>query len=244
MRTETVQYESGQTQPAIPWQVSVFAAAVIAIVFIAMAVNRRKKQAFEAIAAFLKGEAGGNTFFQNFYFRGLYKNRPLLIKHRPGGRNSPSWLVISLEDPLFIFSLNISEEDVLTKGLDFLGLSKDIRTGDQAFDARFRLKSEIEDLSAKYLALPGVKDGVNSLFDHGADSLALLPRGATIPGAITLHKKRPDLERDLSMQELLPVLETMDRLSSEKLGREFFGKPVDKGYFKNKKPGYGGDHER
>lgn len=240
MRTETVQYESGPPQQAIPWQVSVFGAAVIALVFIGMAVNRRKKQAFEAIATFLQGEAGGNAFFQNFYFRGAYKSRPLLIKHKPGGKNTPDWLLISLEDPLFIFNLAISEEDALTKGLDFLGLSKDIRTGDQAFDARFRLKSEVEDLATRYLALPGVKDGVRSLFDMGADSLALLPAGTTIPGIITMRKRHPNLEQDLSMQGLLPVLQELDRLSSEKLGREFFGKPVNRGTFERKRVMGGG----
>jgi len=74
----------------------------------------------------------------------------------------------------------------------------------------------------------------------GAYSLTLLPAGTTIPGIITLRKRHPDLERDLSMQALLPMLDELDRLSSENLGREFFGKPVSRGFAGGEKPRYHG----
>jgi len=39
-----------------------------------------------------------------------------------------------------------------------------------------------------------------------------------------LKKRYPELERGLSMQNLLPMLDGLDLLCSEKNGEEFFGK--------------------
>ncbi len=225
MRTETVQYESGQPASGVPWPATITGAVVLGVFLLVAVLNNRMKRAFEAVGSFLQGETGGNAFFRNYFFRGAYKGRPLRLEHIPGGRSSPDWLVIALEDPLFVFGLDITEEGMVSRGLDFLGLSGDISSGDKIFDDRFRLRSEAGDLAVKYLARPAVKKGVLALFGMGADRLELLPKGGEIPGLIRLYKRRPNLGADLSMQGLLPVLEVLDRLSSPGLGAEFFGTP-------------------
>lgn len=226
MRTETLQYESGALQPQALWPIYALGAFFILLVVIGTAINKRKKRAFEAISAFIQGEAGGNAFLQNFYFRGTYKSRRLLIKYEPGGKNSPSYLSAALEGPPFLFDLKVSGEDFLKGAFKSLGFLKEVKTGDEVFDARFHLASEVGDLAGRYLASPAVRERITALFDSGAYSLELLPGGKTIGGLIRYRKQAPELDDDLSMQRLTPVLDALDALASERNGKEFFGRPA------------------
>lgn len=225
MRTETIQYESGVPKFEVPWQGAVFAAILIACVFLGMALSRRKKQAFGRLASFIQGQAGGSAFFRNFSFSGVYKTRPLAIKNEPGGRNSPDLLAVTFEGPLFILDLNVSEEGFLKETLEKLGMMKDVDTGDPVFDARFHAASEVDDLARKYLANPEIRRRITALFDGGAVSLELVPCGAALPGLIRFKKRYSDVEEDLSGEKLLPLLDALDFLCSEKNGKEFFRKP-------------------
>jgi len=224
MNTETIRYESGiPLKSGPPWQITAFAVFLVAVVFIAAGVNKRKKRAFEALTSFMQGKAGGSSFFQNYNFRGVYKNRPLFIKHVPQGKNTPAWLIITFEDPLFALDLKISMENIFKRTMEKIGVMKDIKTGEPDFDARFQAVSDTVELACKYLSGPVVRSQIAALFDSGAHSLELLPHGVTIPGAIKLSKRNPDLEPDLAIENLLPVLDALDVLCSEKNGKEFFG---------------------
>ena len=219
-----MQYGHAAPIPGIPWQVPLFFAVFVILIFFGVAMNRRKKQFFEGLCSFLGGKTEGNAFFGNYSFLGAYKNRPLKIKYAPGGKNSPNWLTIVFEDPLFALDLKLSEEDLLKEALEKLGIMKDLDSGDPVFDARFHAASETAELAVNYLANPEVRGCVTRLFDAGAFSIELVRRGATVPGLIKLKKRNPDLEADLSMQNLLPMLDGLDFLCSEKNGAEFFGK--------------------
>ena len=224
MGTATMQYEGAAPGLEMPWQVPVFFSVFVIFIFIGIAVNKRKKQVFEGLCSFLGGKVDGNAFLGNYSFQGVYKNRPLKIEYDPGGKNSPSWLTIIFNDPLFALDLKLSEEDFLKNTLEKFGLMKDLDSGDPVFDARFHAASGTPDLAVGYLARPEVRERITRLFDAGAYSLELIRRGATIPGLIKLKKRNPELETDLSMQNLLPILDGLDLLCSEKNGREFFGK--------------------
>jgi hypothetical protein len=224
METATMQYGGAALGPEMPWQVPVFFSVFVLLIFLGVALNKRKKQAFDGLASFLGGAVSGNVFLGNYSFRGVYKNRPLKIKYDPGGKNSPNWLTLAFEDPLFALDLKLSEEDFLKETLEKLGIMKDLDSGDPVFDARFHAASGTADLAVKYLANPEVRVCVARLFDAGAYSLELIRRGATVPGLIKLKKRNPELEADLSMQNLLPMLDGLDLLCSEKNGGEFFGK--------------------
>lgn len=231
METAVMQYGHAAPIPGIPWHVQVFFAVLVLLIFLGVAMNRRKKQAFDGLASFLGGKAEGNAFFGNYSFLGVnysflgvYKNRPLKIKYAPGGKNSSDWLTIIFDDPLFALDLKLSEEDFLKETLEKLGIMKDLDSGDPIFDARFHAASGTADLAVKYLANPEVRGRITALFDAGACSLELVRRGATVPGLIKLKKRNPELETDLSMQNLLPLLDGLDFLCSERNGEEFFGK--------------------
>lgn len=219
-----MQYGNAVPRPEVPWQVPVFFAVFVIFIFLGVAMNKRKKQAFDGLPSFIGGKVEGNAFFGNYSFLGGYKNRPLKIKYAPGGKNSPDWLTIIFDGPLFALDLKLSEEDFLKETLEKLGIMKDLDSGDPVFDARFHAASGTADLAVKYLANPEVRGRITGLFDAGAYSLELIRRGATVPGLIKLKKRNPELETDLSMQNLLPILDGLDLLCSEKNGEEFFGR--------------------
>lgn len=228
MSAEVVRYGS-EAAPAPEWIPFAMLGFFVLVVLIGTAFNRRKRQFFEAITSFLPGEAGGNAFLQNFYFKGPYRGRQLLISYRPGGKNTPSRLDYSLDGPPFLFDLSLGKEDFVTSALGALGLARDIATGDQAFDSRFRIKSELPDLALRYLSLPGMRERLTALFDLGGDGLRISPGGATIPGQIKFSRRYPDLERDLGMQELNRLLALLEPLGAPQLGSEFFGAPPRRG---------------
>lgn len=237
MRTEIVSY--GQEPAGAPeWIPLVFLGVFALILAAAVMAGRRKRELFEAVASFLPGETGGSSFLQNFNFKGNYKGRPVRLKYSPSGKNSPSYLYVSLEGPLFVFDLDITREDTVTSVLDAIGLARDIRTGDEAFDSRFRIKSELPDLARKYLAAPGVRERIAALFGEDGFSLQLRARGGTIPGLITFCRRHPELEKELSAQQLLPLLETLAQLGSPALGAELFGKPPAGGFAQGRNQGY------
>lgn len=237
MRTEIVSY--GKESAGAPeWIPLVFLGVVALILAAGVTAGRRKRELFEAVSSFLPGEPGGNSFLQNFNFKGTYKSRPVLLKYSPSGKNRPSYLHVSLEGPLFVFDLDITREDSVTSVLDAIGLARDIRTGDEAFDSRFRIKSELPDLARKYLALPGVRERITALFGEDGFSLQLRARGGAIPGLIKFCRSSPELEQELSVQKLLPLLDTLEQLSSSGLGAEFFGTPPAGGFPSGRKQGY------
>lgn len=207
------------------WVLCAVFAVLAMLVAISTAASGRKRQYFEELASRLNGEAGGNAFLENFYFKGFYKGRPLHIKYRPRGKNSPSRLDLSLEDPLFLFGLYVAPENMLEKALDSLGLGGDLRAGDPDFDERFRLRASPEDLARRYLADANTRGRIRELFNAGASSLLLEPRGTTIPGLIRYTLESPDLERALDIRNLSPQLDLLCELSSPALGAELFGGP-------------------
>lgn len=216
---------SAGTEAGGAWVPILFAGFFAVLVAVGTAAGGRKRRYFEELAERLRGEAGGNGFLQNFYFKGFYKGRPLLIKYHPGGKNSPSSLAFTLEDPLFLFDLDVTAENLLEKALDSIGLTGDLRSGDEEFDSRFRVKSSIKDLAARYLAAGPVRERIRDLFNAGAVRLRLEPRGTTIPGCIRFTLESPDLEKVLDLRALTPLLDLLCELSSPKLGAELFGAP-------------------
>jgi hypothetical protein len=237
MRTEIVSYGS-ETAGAPEWIPLVFLGVVALILAAGITAGRRTRELFEAVSSFLPGELGGNFFLQNFSFRGNYKSRPVLLKYSPSGRNRPSYLHVSIEGPLFVFDLDITREDPVTSALDAIGLARDIRTGDKAFDSGFRIKSELPDLARKYLALPGVRERISALFGSDGFSLQLRARSGASPGLIKFCRSSPELERELSSQQLLPLLDELAQLSSPALGGEFFGPPPAGGFGPGRKRDY------
>lgn len=199
------------------------------VVAISTAVSGRKRRYFDELAERLNGESGGNGFLQNFFFKGSYKGRPVLIKYHPGGKNAPSSLEFTLEDPLFLFDLRVRLENMLEKVLDSLGLTGDLATGDGDFDARFRVGSSAKDLALRYLADANTRGRIRELFNSGASSLLLAPRGTTIPGFIRFTLESPDLEKVLDIRSLSPQLDLLCGLSSPSLGAELFGAPPELG---------------
>lgn len=230
MSAEVIRYgsETASSPELIPFAMLGF---FVLVVMSVTAFNRRKRQFFEAITSFLPGEAGGNAFLQNFYFKGPYRGWQLLISYRPGGKNRPSRLDYALDGPLFAFDLNLGKEDFVTSALGALGLARDLSTGDPAFDSRFRISSEQPDLALRYLSLPGMRERLSALFDIGGDGLRISPGGASIPGQIKFSRQYPDLERDLGMQELNRLLALLEQLGSPQLGPEFFGAPPRRDLF-------------
>lgn len=210
---------------AVPWQVSAFFAVFVAVIFIGISIGRRKKQVFDALGTFLQGSVSGSALLGFFTFRGYYKNRPLKIERRPPGKNTPEWLKVTFEDPPFAFGLKVSKEGFFKSAMKKMGLMKDIETGDAAFDERLYAASETRELAAGYLSDAARRALVISLFDAGAYDLEVVAGGVTIPGLLRLRKRGPDLEKDLSMQNLLPLLDTMDQLCSERNAAEFFVRP-------------------
>ncbi len=211
------------------WFPLAFVGFMVLVVLAKAFFSRSKRRFFEEISSFLPGTAGGGAFNQDFHFEGRYKNRPVRVQYRPGGEDSPDELEVSLLDPLFSFDLRISEENTLSRMLDTLGLARDLRSGDKAFDERFKLKSSAPGLAGSYLANPAARRRLMALFDRDGVSLQLLPVGVGGPGAIKFTKRRVDLAQDLAKQNLIPVLDLLDQLSSPKPGKELYGGPPDNG---------------
>lgn len=231
MRTETIQYQEGvPVQVSLPWQVPLLFAAFIAIIFIGITLNKRKKQVFETLSTFLQGTVSGGAFLGVFKFNGSYSGRPLRIKYTPQGKHTPAWLSVSMGEPPYLFDLSVTEEHLLTGTLKAIGLAKDIETGDPVFDKRLKASSDTPDLAAGWLADAGRRDSILSIFNAGAYELQFVPRGVTIGGLLRMRKQGPDLEKDLAMSSLMPLLEAMDRLCSEKQGAQFFGQGPQTGF--------------
>lgn len=207
------------------WAMLAFFAVLAMLVSISAAVNGRKRRYFDELAERLRGESGGNGLLQNFFFRGCYKGRPVHIKYHPGGKSTPPSLQFTLEDPLFLFDLHVTAENLLEKALDSMGLTGDLRSGDEEFDSRFRVRSSAQDLARRYLAAGPVRERIRDLFNAGAVSLRLAPRGMTIAGFIRFTLECPDLEKVLDIGNLSPLLDLLCELSAPSLGPGLLGAP-------------------
>lgn len=222
MRTETMRYQEGPAPRQAQWEVPVFFSVFVLLIIIGILFNKRKKQVFENLKTFLQGTVSGMAMFGVFKFRGFYKDRPLLIKRTPGQRRTPGWMTITLGDPPYIFDLSVSEEDLIDGTMKAVGLGNDIETGDPIFDKRFKASSETQALAREWLADQGRRDLISSVFNAGAYTLEFIPRGTTISGLLRARSKNPDLEKELSMQNLTVLLGAMDKLCSEEQGERFF----------------------
>lgn len=182
------------------------------LIYVMLQDDRRRKEAFAGLLAFLPGELGDGGFFSHPSFHGTYKGARLDITYRPGSKHTPPRLDLFLEAPDLGVDLRVYEESVFGSLLDSVGLSFDLATGHPDFDAAYSLASGDREAALRYLSRDGVKEKIDFLFRGGAGSLELLPGDAGTNGALRLALEARDLGFSLDKTRLLPALEALHGL--------------------------------
>ena len=128
------------------------------------------------------------------------------ISVTPGGRNSPPFLILKDMTPVG-FTLSISKENPITRGLGRLGILKDVEIGDALFDKTYVVRSSDPVMAQNFLQHPSRRDMTEWLFAEGftqirADKAAFM--------IMKPNYQKEDLNRD----RMLFYLERMRKLVS------------------------------
>ena len=109
----------------------------------------------------LPGNLNSNIFFPKL--SGSFEGLPFVVCLSTGSKNTPRKLNVRIENP-FSFKLAVLKENSFSDFAKKLGISKDVQSGDAAFDAEFLLMSDDDFAVRSFLSDPAVKELIRSVF--------------------------------------------------------------------------------
>ena len=163
---------------------------VVAGVFLFVARQMLRKRLEPAARAL--GSKVVMNFLQSPYIPVHYDSAESRISVTAGGRNSPPFLVLKDMTPVG-FTLSISKENPITRGLSRLGVLKDVKIGDALFDEKYVVRSSDPVMAQNFLQHPDRREMTEWLFGEGftqirADKAAFM--------IMKPNYKKEDLNRD------------------------------------------------
>jgi hypothetical protein len=126
---------------------------------------------------------------------------------RSGSKNSPPYLILKRMRPIG-FKLHLSKENVATRGLEKLGLLRDIKVGDPVFDDNYLIRSNEAVKAQNYLLYPNHREAIEFFFQEGFRSVLFDKESLTV--SKPYYKKH-----DLDPERVRTFLEAMSRLTSQ-----------------------------
>ena len=181
---------------------------VLILVIIGMgfcATNRPRVQALRRLTQILGGSVRRFPWIVP-QWSGSFEGLPVTITLMPESKHSPRELVISTKQPC-AFRLRIVPETWSRRLGRQLGLLRDLRVRDPAFDERFLILTDQPPHAQGFLSDDRIRRAVTSLFDLGMTTLTMDRRGMAA-------KKSHYPLSDLEPSQLLPVLQHVRQLAT------------------------------
>ncbi len=143
------------------------AIAFAALIFYVIRTSHRKKLA--PLAATFGGEFR-TSFFHGYYVSFMNQHVEAKIRLIPASKNTPAYLKLEQQGTLG-FDLKITEEGITSRALEKIGLARDVKTGDPAFDEKYAIRASNEAHAMTLLADPASKEAVEHFNRHGFTEL-------------------------------------------------------------------------
>ncbi|MDD4908945.1 MAG: hypothetical protein PHJ00_07795 [Candidatus Omnitrophica bacterium] len=178
--------------------------AVIAIVIIiVITASKGQRDALGKLANHLPGAVKKWSVVPTF--SGDYQGLKFFIAISPGGENSPPQLQISF-DKKPSFRLSIYKENILTLWAEKIGLVREVKTGDTAFDGEFLIFSNKAQQALMYLSNAAYKENIRKIFNYGFSSF-------TAGGQKVVIQKSYSSDFDLEPNKVLDILRVLSSLT-------------------------------
>jgi hypothetical protein len=166
--------------------------------------NKRNKEALKNLSTCLQGELSKSIFLNAF--EGQYQGLPLVISLTQGSRSTPPYLRISLSK-VSTFKLTIYKESALSNIGEKLGLVREVKINDEAFDKEFLIFSNDENRVMSYLAGSiDKRNAIRELFSHGFNAFIIDGKRALI------QKPNYKVDYDLQPQQITSALQKLNIL--------------------------------
>ena len=128
------------------------------------------------------------------------------IRIKNGSKNSSPYLILQQMTSIGV-GLTISEENMVTRTLNKVGLLKNVKIGDSLFDNRYLVRSKNNIKAQNYLLNNVHTDAIDFLFKENIDTLTFTDESVTI-------KKSQYKKEDLEPQRIQALLDVMRKLAS------------------------------
>ena len=187
------------------WVIAITLGTIVFVVLILYFVSKSMVGKLKPIAQALGGEVAGNLL------KGSYclLNRDgveVQIGIQPGSQYTPPVIYIKELRP-GSFKMTLYKENAATRGLEKLGMLKDLKIGDPLFDEKYVIKSGDEIGAINFLQDPRRREAIEAMFDDGFHTFQLDKKSVMI-------QQRGYKKQDLDPERLRINLERLHSLFS------------------------------
>ncbi len=160
--------------------------------------------ALKRLAAAFGGSLPKFSLYQTL--RAVFGGIVFIVTLIPRGKNSPQYLRISYFKGSFI-KLKVYRESFLSEAGEKIGLIREAKTGDGAFDSEFLIFADKPERAAVIFYDSQAKESMRELFRMGYDRFTCDQK------KIFISKPGYSIERDLEPEQFRRVLEKVDYLA-------------------------------
>ncbi|HQP92211.1 MAG TPA: hypothetical protein PLU24_06000 [Candidatus Omnitrophota bacterium] len=184
----------------IPIQVVIFGA----VIYYAVKKSRERESFLKRLAESFGVKLPAFSFYPSL--KAVFNGRPFTLNLIPESKNSPAHIQISYFKEGFI-KIKIYRESVFSEAGKRMGLVREVKTGDNAFDKEFLIFSDKMDQAQAYFYHTKTKDTVRELFNIGFRSIICDNK------KVFLDKPVNSLENDLDPSKFKEILTKVDYIS-------------------------------
>jgi len=174
------------------------------VIFFILFETKKRGGALKRLAEAIGGVVSRFSFFPKL--KGVFNGRNFLLTLAWGGKHTPPYLNLHLFKDSY-YKLTIYQESLLSQMGQKLGIVREVKTTDSAFDAEFLIFSDKPDQALRCLYDQAVKEAVRGLFRQGFDLIACDGK------KITIRKPHYRTEYDLEPGTFKKFLEKIDLLA-------------------------------
>ncbi len=139
-------------------------------------------------------------------YTGDYQGLKFNILIISGGRNSPPFLKVSLIKKA-TFKLSVYKESALSELGKKIGVVREVKVFDEAFDKEFLIFSNKPDRATSYFSNSEIKNAARELLGLGFSSLIINAQG------LTIQKTNYNLNIDIEPQRMISVIQKLSILA-------------------------------
>lgn len=183
----------------------IFVLVVIIVLAAGIISAKKTRKALSRLAAYLPGALSKFPFDPSY--RGIYQGLNFVITLTQGGKNSPPYLRVLLMKKS-TFQLSLYKESLISELGKKVGVVKEVKINDEAFDKEFFIFSNKADRVISYFSNSDIKNTARDLFDVlGFNGLIINEQG------LKAQKVNYNLKTDIEPQRMISVLQKLSILA-------------------------------
>lgn len=181
-----------------------FALFIIFILVGSIFSAKKRRKVFSKLTSYLPGAL--SKFPLDPSYKGTYQGLSFSIALLGGGKNSPPYLKILLKRTS-TFRLSLYKESALSDLGKNMGVVREVKVFDEAFDKEFLIFSNKPDRAISYFSNSEIKNAVRELFGLGFNSLIIDHKG------LKIKKTNYNLNIDLEPQRIVNIMQKLSILA-------------------------------